>query len=93
MDDNVGAVGGAGEAVFIPDVADEETETEVVGILLLEPVLFEFIAGKNPNGSFKIFFFQQEINKRLAERSGPAGQENSSSIEIRHWKGLYHLVY
>ena len=34
---------------------------------MMELVLFEFIEGKNSNGSFKIFFLQQETNKRPAE--------------------------
>ena len=67
VDNNVGAAGGAGEAIFITNIADEKTETEVVGILLLELVLFEFIAGKNPNGAVEVFFCQKEVDEGFAE--------------------------
>lgn len=89
MDDDVGAVGRSAESFLISDVADKKSEAEVVGILLLELVLLEFVAGKNPNGTGEVFFCQEEIDKGPAERAGSAGEKNGgfqNVLFVRHSK-------
>nr|BFE77007.1 hypothetical protein GCM10020092_103080 [Actinoplanes digitatis] len=83
MHDVVDAVHGAGEALAVAYVADEEAQPRVVAEHLPDLVLLQFVAGEHDD-ALRVQVCQRVTQEGLAERTGRTGDQDRRSTQHTH---------